>query len=147
MHETLISRLNLLQYQFNTTVERVEEIYTHLQRQQNTNYSACGPGLWRSVAYLNMSDPSHQCPPAWREYSANGVRACGRPTNAPDYSCYSMNYSLTSIRSYTKVCGQVIGYQIGSTDVFVNQQNSINTGYVDGVSITYGVPRTHIYVQ
>ena len=135
MHETLISRLN-------TTVERVEEIYTQLERQQN-----CGAGLWQRVAYLNMSDPSHQCPPVWREYSANGVRACGRPTNAPGPSCYSMSYSLTSIRSYTRICGRVIGYQVGSTDVFSNQlqQNSINTGYVDGVSITYGVPRTHVW--
>ena len=143
MHEALTSRLNLLQYKFNTTVERVEEIYTHLQRQQNTNYSACGSGQWQRVAYLNMSDPSHQCPPVWREYSAHGVRACGRPTNATGPSCYSMYYY--SIGSYTKVCGRVIGYQIGSTDVFGNQQNSINTGYVDGVSITYGLPRTHIW--
>ena len=143
MREALTTRLNLLQYQFNTTVERVEQIYTYLERQQN--FSACGLGLWQRVAYLNMSDPFHQCPPVWREYSANGVRACGRPANAPDFSCYSMHYSSTSIGSYTKVCGQVIGYQIGSTDVFANQQNSINTGYVDGVSITYGVPRTHIW--
>ena len=116
------------------------ELYNYLKLSENAN---CGPGLWQRVAYLNMSDPSHQCPPVWREYSANGVRACGRPTNAPDFSCYSMNYS--SAGSYEKVCGQVIGYQIGSTDVFVNQQYPIDTGYVDGVSITYGVPRTHIW--
>ena len=42
---------------------------------------ACGPGLWWSVAYLNMTDPSQQCPPAWREYNTSGVRACGRPDN------------------------------------------------------------------
>ena len=92
-----------------------------------------------------MSDPFHQCPPVWREYSANGVRACGRPRNAPDLSCYSTSYNVISIGSYAKVCGRVIGYQIGSTDVFVNEQYSIDTGYVDGVSITYGVPRTHIW--
>ena len=27
----------------------------------------CGAGLWHRVAYLNMSDPSQQCPSAWRE--------------------------------------------------------------------------------
>ena len=103
----------------------------------------CGPGLWRRVAYLNMSDPSHQCPPIWREYSANGVRACGRPTNATGPSCYSMYYY--SIGSYTKVCGRVIGYQVGSTDAFNEQLNTIDDAYVDGVSITYGEPRMHIW--
>jgi hypothetical protein len=44
----------------------------------NTVSSRCGPGQWYRVAYLNMSDPTQQCPPSLRLYSANGVRACGR---------------------------------------------------------------------
>ena len=39
--------------------------------------SNCGPGLWWRVAYLDMAAPSKQCPSAWREYNASGVRACG----------------------------------------------------------------------
>ena len=47
--------------------------------------------------------------------------------------------------SHSKVCGQAIGYQVGSTDVF-DHQLSIDTAYVDGVSITYGTsPRMHIW--
>ena len=42
----------------------------------------CGPGRWYRVAGLNMSDPSEQCPSAWREYNASGVRACRRPTTS-----------------------------------------------------------------
>ena len=42
----------------------------------------CGPGSWRRVAFLNMSDPSQECPSAWREYNTSGVRACGRPTTS-----------------------------------------------------------------
>ena len=34
------------------------------------------------MAGLNMSDPSEQCPSAWREYNASGVRACRRPTTS-----------------------------------------------------------------
>jgi hypothetical protein len=56
-----------------------------------------------------------------------------------------LSFASDDGRQYSKVCGQVIGYQIGSTDVFANQQNSIDTGYVDGVSVTYGSPRTHIW--
>ena len=145
----LSSRISLLQNQFNTSQHELENLNSDLQKQiddikDGVRYN-CGPGLWRRVAYLNMSDPSYQCPPVWREYSANGVRACGRPANAPDLSFYSMKYSSNG--SYAKVCGRVIGYQIGDTDVFdVGQHNPIDSGYVDGVSITYGsMPRKHIW--
>jgi hypothetical protein len=51
-----------------------------IQRFVNNNavIARCGPGQWYRVAYLNMSDPTQQCPPSLRLYSANGVRACGR---------------------------------------------------------------------
>ena len=105
----------------------------------------CGSRLWTRVAYLNMTDPSQQCPTSWRPYSANGVmiRACGRPvTLATTGECYSHNYT-TQLR-YHRVCGRIIGYQIGSTDAFHGSQ-SIDEPYVDGVSVTYGEPRKHIW--
>ena len=81
-----------------------------------------------------------------RLYSANGVRACGRPRSIGRFGCSSLTFASDSGRQYSKVCGQVIGYQVGSTDVYLDQQNVIDTGYVDGVSITYGSsPRTHIW--
>ena len=48
------------------------------------------------------------------------------------------------------MCGRVIGYQEGSADTFVrfgiqNQQPTIDEPYVDGVSVTHGMPRTHIW--
>ena len=46
---------------------------------------------------------------------------------------------------YNKVCGQIIGYQVGSTDAFqFAQQYSIDQQYVDGVSVTYGTLCKHI---
>ena len=36
----------------------------------------CGDGLWYRVAHLNMSDPSQQCPAAWREVTIDGIRVC-----------------------------------------------------------------------
>ena len=54
-----------------------------------------------------------------------------------------MHYS--SATSYTKLCGQVVGYQVGSTDAFSYQFFDIDTAYTDGVSITYGLPRQHIW--
>ena len=39
---------------------------------------------------------------------------------------------------YSRVCGMVIGYQKGTTDVFQPSSNSVDYPYVNGVSITYG---------
>ena len=44
---------------------------------------------------------------------------------------------------YSRVCGRVIGYQLGSTDAFGFQR--LDTYYVSGVSITHGIPRNHIW--
>ena len=98
-----------------------------------------GGGQWTRVAYLNMSDPTQSCPSAWQDRSSNGVRACGRNSSG----CYGTFYSSGG-RTYTKVCGRVIGYQIGHTDGF-RSSSSIDSAYVEGVSITHGFPRSHIW--
>ena len=101
----------------------------------------CSLGQWTRVAFLNMSDPVQQCPSSWRLYSANGVRVCGR---ASDSGCNSQNYSVS--QRYNKVCGRIIGYQVGSTDAFNSGSHfTIDQAYIDGVSVTYGTPRKHIW--
>ena len=102
----------------------------------------CGAGMWVRVAYLNMTNPSQLCPSAWRESSSNGVRVCGRPSSSHDM-CHGTFYSAGG-RTYSKVCGRVIGYQIGHPDAF-HSSDSINEPYVEGVSITHGSPRSHIW--
>ena len=104
----------------------------------------CGAGIWRQVAYLNMSDPTQQCPQNWREYSSP-ARACGRRvTTSP--SCPSATFSNGG-RSYSKVCGRATGYRIGSPDQFRSRGTitSADQNYVDGVSVTHGRPRNHIW--
>ena len=106
----------------------------------------CGYGLWYRVAYLNMTDPSQQCPGAWREYNTSGVRACSyrRPVSGSE-NCSATFYSID--QQYSKVCGRVIGYQVGTPDGFLQFHNvtNLSRGYIDGVSITYGEPRHHIW--
>ena len=104
--------------------------------------SECGDGLWTRVAYLNMSDPMQSCPPAWRDRSADGVRVCGLPAGLAN-QCKT-NIYFTHGQTYTRVCGRVIGYQFGHTDGFRSDQ-TIDEPYVDGVSITHGSPRSHIW--
>ena len=103
----------------------------------------CGAGLWYRVAYLNMTDPSQQCPSAWREYNTGGVRACGRPVfndGSRPATIYPTN------QQYSRVCGRVTGFQVGSPDAFFQfHPVSLDQGYMDGVSITHGEPRQHIW--
>jgi outer membrane murein-binding lipoprotein Lpp len=105
----------------------------------------CGAGEWYQVAHLNMNNHSEQCPAVWREYNTSGVRACGRP-DSTEGSCPGTLYTVTSGRQYSKVCGRVIGYQEDSPDAFVDSNaNNASEIYMDGVSITYGIPRQHIW--
>ena len=115
-----------------------------VKRLLNITVTECGDGMWYPVASLDMTDPQQQCPTGWREYNESSVRACGRPVTS-SFNCANVSY--TTGGQYSKVCGRVIGYQVGSPHaVFTTKQ--IDENYVDGVSITYGKnPRQHIWTN
>ena len=103
----------------------------------------CGTTGWVRLAYLNMTEPGASCPTSLRQINTP-AKLCGRHT-AP--GCSGVTYSVDGIR-YSKVCGQARGYQYYSPDAFkqvVNDITDINSYYVDGVSITYGMPRHHLW--
>ena len=102
--------------------------------------SECGPGLWWRVAYLDMTDPSQQCPSAWREYNTSGVKACGRPASSTG-SCAAEFYFTN--HHYSRVCGRIIGYQVASPDAFRRIYN--NSRDLDGVIISHGAQQEHIW--
>jgi len=109
----------------------------------------CGGAGWRRIAYLNMTDPSQRCPHPWREYGLP-ERSCGRSTSLTA-SCDSVWYSSHGIR-YSKVCGRIIGHQYGNTLAFHISTTyhsfhrvSLDTHFVDGVVVTHGYPRIHIW--
>ena len=105
-------------------------------------------GGWMRVGYLNMSESGGSCPSGLTLRHFNNIDhgLCGRPmTSSIVYSTHRFNYS--------KVCGQIRGYQYGAPDGFpplhgtntIPNINNCNT-YVDGVTITYGSnPRKHIW--
>ena len=115
-------------------------------------------GGWTRIAYLDMSDSSANCPPGFRLYQSEGVRACGRQSFG-DFSCQSVKFPSYGT-SYTQVCGRVVGYQYATPDAIQHGQwknpqkyiggtdpkhNNINSAYVDGVSLTHGSPRQHVW--
>ena len=103
----------------------------------------CGSEGWTRLAYLNMSDTTQNCPSGFRVYQSGGVRACGRPVTSSG-SCVSVQFPSNGI-SYSQVCGRVVGYQYGSTDAVSETVNNLNSYYIDGVSITRGSPRQHVW--
>ena len=104
----------------------------------------CGSGGgWTRLAYLDMTDAAQNCPSGFRLYQSGGVRACGRPVTSSG-SCASVQFPSNGI-SYSQICGRVTGYQYGSTDSVSESVNNVNSYYVDGVSITRGSPRQHVW--
>ena len=108
----------------------------------------CGSGGgWTRLAYLDMTDATENCPSGFRLYQSGGVRVCGRATTN-EGSCVSVQFPSNGI-SYSQVCGRVVGYQFGSTDAnlqtILHGENSLDSYYVDGVIITHGSPRQHVW--
>ena len=102
----------------------------------------CGSGGgWTRLAYLDMTDATQSCPSGFKLYQSGGVRACGRTNSGA--GCVSVTFPSNGI-SYSQICGRVIGYQYYSADAFQGS-NSINSYYVEGVSITRGSPRQHVW--
>ena len=135
----------------NQHLENITATVRNLLQSTGTDHpTACGSGLWKRITYVNMSDPSQQCPLAWREYSTTPIRLCGRPEGS-NYSCSAMFYSSNGYE-YRRICGRAIGYQYGSTDAFghsFGRRNdwavTIDDAYVDGLSLTHGSPRMHVW--
>ena len=102
-------------------------------------------GNWRRVAYFNTTQ-GNPCPTGLRTVTntTTNQTACGR-TNIRG-GCASVPIPVQV--SYSQVCGIVKGYQDTSPDAFEPVSlgyNTIDTYYVDGVSITHGSPRRHLW--
>lgn len=105
----------------------------------------CGmTGGWTRLGSLNMTNRVSRCPTGLIQFNlGDNLRTCGRPGNVLG-GCSSVTIPSKNI-AYSQVCGRVRGYQRYSTDAFHRSVNNINAPYVDGVSITRGSPRRHIW--
>ena len=117
----------------------MEQVYCDMsERFQNT-------AGWMRVASLNMGDFNQDCP-SGLSLIQSPVRTCGRGIRAP--GCSSTYFSTLGV-AYSRICGRVIGYQYSSPNAFFAHQFdpdiTIDEFYVDGVSLTRGSPRQHIW--
>lgn len=113
----------------------------------------CGvrKGGWMRIADIDTSRGDN-CPSGWNKYTTPAhqtfpsIDVC-QPPHAGT-GCFSTIFSVHNV-SYTKICGKARGYQRATTDgfgLYVNgASKSINGPYVDGLSITLGNPRKHVW--
>ena len=123
-------------------LETVTEHFTTI-RQVYCNMDSwhCSSKGWTRVAYINMADDGATCPDTLRLITSP-KNLCTRASSGGG-SCSSVTYPTHRMK-YHKVCGQAVGYQYWNTDAFHGPKD-INSYYVDGMSITYGSPRKHIW--
>ena len=96
-------------------------------------------GMWKRIAGFNIT-AGDDCPSPWVKSSHDGVSFCRPPSAAA--GCFSVFYS-TNGTSYQRVCGRASGYQKGSPDAFSALTSTFD--YFEGLSITHGSPRQHIW--
>ena len=104
---------------------------------------SCGniTGGWMRVKYLDMTNSGQQCPTGFILHSGTDSN---RTCVAQSSNCSSITIDIPS--TYSNVCGRVLAYQVGTTNAFRSSRNdTIDDVYVDGVSLTHGRPRKHIW--
>lgn len=97
------------------------------------------------VANLDMTNTSHQCPPGLKQgVSSQNQIACAPYTDSA--TCSSVMYTTNRMK-YSRVCGSILGYSVRTTDGFNDYGRgtslTLNSNYVDGVSLTHGKPNRH----
>ena len=123
------------------TPQGMERVYCKM------NTTNCGniTGGWMRAAYIDMTNVSNTCPQGLTYTVESSTRMC--TSSHSSAGCTSVTFPTRGV-SYTKVCGRAIAYQRGSNDGFHNYhsagQLSLNN-YVDGLSVTNGNPRSHIW--
>ena len=117
---------------------------------------SCGgiTGGWTRVVQLDMTDANTVCPSSLKRF-IHRRRTCVIGEYGSQF-CTSDTFAVKDV-PYSKVCGRIIGYQVGGPDGFGasddvsnssnhTNQKDIDDFYMDGVSLTHGnSPRQHIW--
>ena len=127
-------------YWINGTNGIAKQVYCDMER----SCKGVGGG-WMRVASINMSDSNSVCPSGLKTLETP-QRLCAIENDGP--GCSSAIFPIHGIQ-YSKVCGKIIGYQKetpNAFDSYTRGQTTIDSYYVDGISLTHGCnPRKHIW--
>ena len=95
---------------------------------------------WTEIVNFDMANSSHNCPSPWTTVTW--------PSRLCTASSCNDSLVINVPTTYSQIRGQIIGSVIGLCDAFTqffNSNPSIEEGYLDGVSITHGHPRQHVW--
>ena len=98
---------------------------------------------WTLIAHLDLKYQT-DCPSPLEKIKVDGKDFCR--VSSDESGCSSITYSTGT--PYNRTRGLVRGYQKGTPDGFRASRDDgfrINDPYVDGISITMGNPRRHIW--
>lgn len=132
--------------QRNSTKEEIRDLLLQNVIPSLKPQCQCGGGGWTRIAYLNMTDPSQQCPSNWTLHETP-VRGCGKTSTTSSDSAFFPSNG----RTYSQVCGRVFAYQKGSPHAFLHALSGALIGlegqYIAGISLTHGSAgsRKHIW--
>ena len=101
----------------------------------------CGgiEGGWMQVVDVDMNRDD-SCPGTWHKITYPKRLCLGYVGTG----CASAHFDVKGV-SYEHICGQVKGYQKGNPNAFAPKSQSIDSSYTDGISITVGSPRKHVW--
>ena len=126
-------------YWVKSQLGHVVEVFCDMER-----VCGCSGGRgWMRVANIDITRPNEDCPEGFRKVTSNGKTMCGGQSS----QIISTTFPLHGFQ-YSQVCGRIIGYQFYKTNAFHNyivNGGSIDSFFVDGIVLTHGSPRTHIW--
>ena len=131
-----IARLNLSYASGNYIVRSSTGVLRSVYCDMNRTFGGNSTG-WMRVAELDVNN----CPPGLRSETTNSVDTCAVVED--NAGCTEIVYPVYNVE-YTNITGQIRGYQIKTSDGFVQRNNNIlrptnntnfTSNYLDGISI------------
>ena len=117
-------------YWVGSTTGHAHSVYCDMTR-------TCGgvTGGWMRVAYLDMTNTSHQCPSSLHQRTDSNVRSCAVASYGA--SCSIVWYESHDIQYY-QVCGKVHGYRFNTLDGFYARSTGLVLHMVGAAESTFG---------
>ena len=143
----LYVNLDYIQTKLQKVDDKMKESFAHQTKNiNNLHVHQCGgTGGWRRAVYLDMTDPSTDCPPGWT-LTGLSKRTCTR-SRSIEWTCDSAFFPVSG-GQYNQVCGGIKAYQFGVPRAFQGYrygQSDIDNAYFDGVAVMHGSPRQHVW--
>ena len=145
MSERFDSRITTELMKMNQTLTEV--IINNRESIYDTAELKCGGTWgWRRAVYLDMTDPNTNCPSGWN-MTGYSKRTCGRASTG-SRTCDSVFFPVSG-GPYSQVCGRIRAYQWGLLSGFWGYndggQTTIDSAYVNGVTLLHSSPQQHIW--